>query len=242
MFNEIAKSTENKSNTITVFTPNGPMKREFYPYAENGGTTACVCGAGFVVMASDTRLSSGYSILSRKENFIFKLSDKVVISLTGCRCDVLTFTRNLQIQHKMYQYEHGRPMDVRAAAQFVSIQLYNKRFFPYYVSTLVAGLDADGNGIVFHYDPVGSMEELKYSTTGSSSALLLPFLDHQVGEKNIKPELKRTQPLNLQEAVKIVKDCFISASERDIYCGDGIDLQIITPQGITHESVSLRRD
>ena len=235
------KSNQQYVTSLVHQTENGPVKHDFYPYQDNGGTCVAITGPGYVVMASDTRLSAGYQILSRNETTILQLSEKVFISMTGCRCDVLTFYRNLQAQHKMYQYEHGRPMDVRAAAQFISIQLYNKRFFPYYVSTLVAGLDENNKGMVFHYDPVGSMEELTYSTTGSSAAILQPLLDHSVGQLNVKPELKRS-PLTVTEAVTIAKDCFISASERDIHCGDAIDLRIITPQGINCESVALRRD
>lgn len=236
------ESNQQYATNLVKQTEKGPVQHNFSPYQDNGGSCAAIAGPGYVVMASNTRLTAGYQILSRNETTILQLSKRVFISMTGCRCDVLTFFRNLQAQHKMYQFEHGRPMDVRAAAQFVSIQLYNKRFFPYYVSTLVAGLDSDDKGLVFHYDPVGSMEELTYSATGSSAAILQPFLDHQVGQLNMKPELKRTQPLSVAEAVLIAKDCFISAAERDIYCGDAVDLRIITPQGINCESIAVRRD
>jgi 20S proteasome subunit beta 6 len=49
-------------------------------------------------------------------------------------------------------------------------------------------------------------------------------------------------PLSKDKAVKLIKDVFISATERDIYTGDALQIQIITKDGIQTESFSLRRD
>lgn len=71
-------------------------------------------------------------------------------------------------------------MTAGALAQMLSTMLYGKRFFPYYVSNVIAGLDEDGNGVVYSYDPVGHCEKGSYHAGGSSGALLQPLLDSQV--------------------------------------------------------------
>jgi len=58
--------------------------------------------------------------------------------------------------------------------------LYGKRFFPYYVYTIIGGLDADGKGAVYSFDPVGSYEREQCRAGGAAAALIMPFLDNQV--------------------------------------------------------------
>lgn len=49
-------------------------------------------------------------------------------------------------------------------------------------------------------------------------------------------------PLTKEKALATVKDVFMSAAERDIYTGDGINISIITKDGIKEEYFELRRD
>ena len=42
--------------------------------------------------------------------------------------------------------------------------------------------------------------------------------------------------------MSLVKDVFISAAERDIYTGDGLQIHVISADGIDSELVPLRRD
>lgn len=80
----------------------------------------------------------------------------------------------------MYEHEHQKEMPTLAVAQMLSTMLYYKRFFPYYVSNILGGLDEDGKGCVYSYDPIGHCEVTKYRAGGSAGALLQPLLDNQV--------------------------------------------------------------
>ena len=61
-----------------------------------------------------------------------------------------------------------------------------RRFFPYYVYNLVAGLDDEGKGAVFSYDPVGSYDRDEMKCAGSAASLIQPFLDNQIGRQHIQ--------------------------------------------------------
>lgn len=85
----------------------------------------------------------------------------------------------------MYEHEHQKEMTTPAIAQMLSTMLYYKRFFPYYISNILGGLDETGKGCVYSYDPIGHCEKATYRAGGSSGALLQPLLDNQVLMKNI---------------------------------------------------------
>ncbi|XP_012286720.1 proteasome subunit beta type-1-like [Orussus abietinus] len=218
----------------------GAKKVNFSPYADNGGSVVAVSGDDFSIIAADTRLSSGLSICTRNQDKLFPLSDTTVLGCSGCWCDTLTLTRVLQARLQMYKQEHNKEMSTPAAAQMLSTMLYYKRFFPYYVSNILAGIDENGKGCVYTYDPIGHCEKFAYRAGGAAGALLQPLLDNQVGLKN--QEIPDETPLTQDRALGIVKDVFISAAERDITTGDGITIKIITRDGVKTETHELRKD
>ena len=81
---------------------------------------------------------------------------------------------------QMYQLTHYKSMSTTAVAQMLSTTLYYKRFFPYSLSNVLAGLDPEGVGCVYSYDPIGHCERSTCKAGGSSGALLQPLLDNQV--------------------------------------------------------------
>lgn len=216
-------------------------QRGFSPYADNGGSVVAVSGEDFAILAADTRLSQSgsYLVMTRSQDRLVRLTPCSVLATAGCWCDALTLQRLVGARLTHYRHEHRKPMPTTAAAQMLSTMLYHKRFFPYYVSPVLAGLDADGRGCVFSYDPVGNFERSSFRAAGSAGALLQPLLDNQLEFKNAA-SIRRT--VSCDEALAIVKDSFISAAERDIYTGDSICINIITKDGVRVESFDLRRD
>lgn len=215
---------------------------EFSPYTDNGGTVVAIAGENYAVIASDTRLSTGYSIYTREQSKLFPMTTRAVLGSTGCWCDVLTFAKVIQTRVKNYRYEHNRSISTEACAQLTSNMLYYKRFFPYYISNIIAGLDDEGKGVVYSYDPIGHYEKHIYQAVGSSCPLIQPFLDNRVGLKNISGAKPDSVYLSMEEAIKMIKDVFTSAGERDIYVGDHVDIKIVTADGIQQQIHHLRRD
>jgi 20S proteasome subunit beta 6 len=236
-----------------------PTQHAFYPYTDNGGSTLGISGDTFTVLAGDTRSTSGYNINTRYEPKLFKIGgdgaehkgSKIVLSVVGFAADGHALKERLDTIVKMYKYQHGKDISVHACAQRLSHILYNKRFFPYYVHAILGGIDEEGKGALYSYDPVGSYEREYCRAAGAAASLIMPFLDNQVNLKNQyepaapqgleKPQLQ-AQPLQRGAVEELVRDAFTSAVERHIEVGDGLQMMIITKDGIEEVYSPLKRD
>lgn len=152
---------------------------------------------------------------------------------------------------KLYRYQHNKPISLAACAQRLSHILYNKRFFPYYVNAILGGLDEEGKGALYSYDPVGSYERESCRAAGAASSLIMPFLDGTVKKQNqyipgsgqghdVKPV--QAVPLPREEVEQLVVDAFTGATERHIEVGDGLQMLIITKGGIEEKYHELKKD
>lgn len=217
-----------------------PTQVHFSPYDFNGGTVLAISGEDYALIATDTRLSQGFSIHSRDSPKTYPLSSGTVLGCCGFHGDVLTLTKVLGARLQIYEKDHLKPMPTPSVAAMLSTILYYRRFFPYYTHNIVAGLDDQGKGCVYSFDPVGSYEREVYRAKGSASAMLQPLLDNQIGGKNQQGHT--IGPMPVKKCIAMVKDVFTSAAERDIYTGDSIIISVVTKDGIKSEQFPLRKD
>lgn len=97
---------------------------------------------------------------------------------------------------------------------------------------------------MYTYDAIGSYERTNYSCQGSGQALIMPVLDNQLKTSSplLHPPQSSATPLSEADAVDLVKDCFATAGERDIYTGDSVRICIINAQGVRWEAMPLKLD
>ncbi|XP_031350552.1 proteasome subunit beta type-1-like [Photinus pyralis] len=226
-----------------LFTNERTIHDRFHPYEYNGGTVTAIAGADYAVIAADTRLSSGsfpFAIYTREQKKLFQLTEKTIIGFSGCWCDVVTFRRIMQAQMQSYRLQHNKTMSVTAIAQLASTLMYYKRFFPFWMSTVLAGLDDDGAGCVFGYDPLGFYERRSYACAGSGGKYIYSFFDSWIARKDVT--CAHAEVMGLEDAIEITKDAYISASERDIFTGDSVQIRIVDENGVDYDEINLRKD
>ena len=89
---------------------------------------------------------------------------------------------------------------------------------------LLAGYDDEGV-YLFDIHPDGYLEEMnKFSATGSGMIQCNPILDSEY-----------KQNLTLQEGIKLASKCINAAVKRDPATGEGLDIYIVTKEGIKKE-------
>lgn len=215
-----------------------------------------IAGEDFVVLAGDTRSTSGYNINSRTSKKVFSLgglNNSLVIATVGFGADAKDLVEKMKRAVEDYKFAHNlRDMSVSAAAQQLHTLLYGNRFFPKYAYCILGGIDSNGKARLYSYDPVGSYskEGESRAAAGAASSLIVPFLDNQVEFKNQHTREangefveKAVHALPLEKVVKLVKDAFTSATERHIEVGDGLQLVVVTAAGGLNEEVHfLKQD
>uniref|UniRef100_A0A7S4NXT5 Proteasome subunit beta n=1 Tax=Paramoeba aestuarina TaxID=180227 RepID=A0A7S4NXT5_9EUKA len=218
---------------------------EWSPYTDNGGCVIAIGGAGYVIMAADTRLSEGFTILSRDDTTkIAQVAPQTLLGSTGMQADRVALQQLLKEKLRWYDFENNRSPDTSSIAQLLSNNLYYRRFFPLYTFNVLAGLNSNGDGICYSYDAIGCTEPLSYGATGSGHTLIEPLLDHHIlkANQNLDDEARKNLRLTKEQAQSLVKDAFTGASERDIYCGDSVVMKTLTPAGLESEVFQLRKD
>ncbi|KAL9258706.1 Proteasome subunit beta type-1-like protein [Drosera capensis] len=198
------------------------------PYDFNDGTCVAIAGADYCVVAADTRMWTGYSILTRDYSKICKLGEKSLLASSGFQADMRALQKQLAARHLIYQHQQQ------------ANELSGNGSTPFEHSLLQAFLP----GCIFTYDAVGSYETVGYSSQGSSAKLIMPFLDNQLKSPSplLLPAKDAVTPLSEVEAVDLVKIAFASATERDIYTGDKSEMVILNREGIRTEFMELRKD
>ena len=74
--------------------------------------------------------------------------------------------------------------------------------------------------------------------------LIVPVLDNirGTGQGVGTNRTDKAPPLTLEDAVNLIKDCFITAGERDIKTGDAVEIMSITKDGMKKEIFELKKD
>ncbi|KAF1761530.1 hypothetical protein GCK72_009786 [Caenorhabditis remanei] len=218
-------------------------RQRWNPYSMEGGSTCAISGENFAIVASDTRMTQNdINILTRDAEKIHVLNDSIILTTSGFYGDVLQLKKVLQSRLHKYRFDYRADMSVDLCAELLSRNLYYRRFFPYYTGAILAGIDENGKGAVFSYDPIGCIERLTYSASGAAEPMIIPFLDCQIGHVTLAEGYERPQ-LTLERAISLMKDSFRGAAEREISTGDKIHLVIAeTGKPVVQKFLPLRED
>jgi proteasome beta subunit len=96
--------------------------------------------------------------------------------------------------------------------------------FPFLAETIIAGV-SDGIPELYVLDSIGSVLGDKFAAVGTGAPIAIGVLESEYNEG-----------MSVEEAKPVLLRAVKSAIARDISSGDGVDLMVITQQGIKEES------
>lgn len=197
-----------------------------YLWIPGATTIGVVCSDG-VILASEKRVSYGYLIVSKGGKKVFKITDNIGAACAGLVSDMQILIREMEAYVSLFDLDVGRRISVRSAAKLMSNLLFNRRLAPLITQTIVGGIDGEGPSL-YVLDVLGSVIPDKYAVVGSGTEIAIGVLEESYKE-NMSPD----------EAKDLVTRALKSAISRDIMSGDGMDLLIITKDGIQEESIKF---
>lgn len=128
-------------------------------------------GKDCVAIACDLRL--GMQALTVSNNFpkIFRYGENVFLGLTGLATDVATVSDLFRYKVNMYRLREERSISPQTMANLVSTSLYEKRFGPFFVNPIIAGINqTTGKPFICGFDSIGCIDFAKdFIVSGTAS-------------------------------------------------------------------------
>lgn len=198
-----------------------------------GGSAVAMVGKDCVAIASDLRLGNQSLGLSNNFEKIFQFGDKTFLGLTGLATDVITLSEVFRFKHNLYKLREEREIEPKTLANLVSSTLYEKRFGPYFVSPLVAGLDSKSNTpFICGFDSIGCIDFAKDFIVGGTASEQLYGLCESLYEPNLEPE----------DLFETISQVLLNAVDRDALSGWGAVVYIVTKGKIIRRVLKTRQD
>jgi len=199
----------------------------------NGSAIVAMAGKNCVAIACDKRLGKErFQTISSNFQKTFKLTDRCIVGLAGFATDVDTVHSHLKYRINLYALREEREIRPKVVCNLVSSLLYSRRFSPWFVSPVVAGLSEDNEPVLSQYDFIGAATSASDFVVNGSAATQL----YGVCESFWKPDM------NPEELFETISQCMMAALDRDCLSGWGATVHVMTPDKIVTRQLRARMD
>eukprot|EP00040_Diaphanoeca_grandis_P038871 m.257579 g.257579 ORF g.257579 m.257579 type:complete len:205 (-) comp35439_c0_seq1:364-978(-) len=198
----------------------------------NGAAMCAMVGKNCVAIASDTRLGIQAQTIACDFKKIFKMGDRLMVGLPGLATDVLTVSSKLDFRTNLYKLREERDMEPATFMNMISSLLYEKRFGPYFVEPIIAGLNKDGTPFVASTDLIGCPMVTKDFVVGGTCSEQLYGMCESLYQEDMEPD-------DLFEAIS---QSLLNAQDRDALSGWGGIVHLIEKDKITTRHLKARMD
>ncbi|CAJ0840511.1 21132_t:CDS:10 [Entrophospora sp. SA101] len=197
----------------------------------NGGSVVAMVGKNCVAIASDKFLGVQLMTISTEFPKIFQATDKCYVGLPGLATDVQTLSERFRFKINMYKLREERDIEPKTLAHLVSSTLYEKRFGPYFVEPIVAGIDKHNQPYICEMDLIGCIGNATDFVVGGTSAENLYGICEALWEPDLPDDLFET-----------ISQALMNAIDRDCKSGWGAFVHVITPEKVITRTLKTRMD
>mmetsp|Transcript_65392 Transcript_65392/g.132766 ORF Transcript_65392/g.132766 Transcript_65392/m.132766 type:complete len:206 (-) Transcript_65392:52-669(-) len=199
----------------------------------NGAAIIAMCGKGCVGIAADTRLGVQHTTVATDFKKVFQLNDRLFLGLAGLATDVQTVHELVTFRMNMYKLKEEREMKASTFSHLMESMLYGRRFAPWFVEPVIAGLEGDDNTpFVYASDLLGAgMRTDDFVVSGTCTENMAGMCE-SLYKKNMGPD----------ELFEVLAQCLLASVDRDAMSGWGGVVHIITPTEIITRTLKGRQD
>ncbi|XP_077978368.1 proteasome subunit beta type-3-like [Glandiceps talaboti] len=199
----------------------------------NGAAIVAMKGKDCVAIAADRRFGIQAQMVSMDFQKIFEMSPQLFLGLPGLGTDVQTVSNRLKFRLNLYTLRENRQIKPKTFMSMVSNLLYERRFGPYFVEPIIAGLDpTTSEPFICSLDLIGCpMEPEDFVVAGTSSEQL-----YGMCESLWRPDMES------DELFECISQSLLNAVDRDALAGWGAVVHIIEKGKVTTRTLKARMD
>ncbi|TDG39946.1 hypothetical protein AWZ03_013630 [Drosophila navojoa] len=142
----------------------------------HGTTTVGFKFQGGIILAADSRGTSGDFVSSQTMRKVVKIHTKILGTVAGGAADCFYWHRVLTMECRLHELTYNRPLSVKSVARILTNIAYNHKGMGLSMGMMLAGYDFDGPRLCY-VDGDGTSAEGHLFSVGSGSCYALGILD-----------------------------------------------------------------
>ncbi|ORY89717.1 proteasome subunit beta type-3 [Leucosporidium creatinivorum] len=198
----------------------------------NGGSCVAMVGKGCVAIACDLRLGNQALTIACNHEKVFAATERTYYGLPGLASDTITVRDKLRQRVNLYAMKEERTIEPETFAHLVSSTLYERRFGPYFIEPVIAGINVKDEPFIAAMDLIGCLNFAKdFVVSGTASEKLFGM-----AESLWEPDLEA------EDLFETISQTLLNAVDRDAYSGWGAVVWVIEKDKVTKRWLKARMD
>jgi len=198
----------------------------------NGSSVIAMVGKNCVAIASDLRFGVGSQTVAMDFPKVYHINDKLFIGLPGLLTDSITVAERMRHRVNLYNLREGREMSPKVVSNVISSVLYGRRFGPYFVEPIIAGLDSNNKPFISGQDLIGAPVYAEDFVLAGTATDAMFGMAESLWRKDLEPD----------ELFEVISQALLNAVDRDASSGWGAIVHVMTPDKLITKTLKTRQD